>query len=180
MKMTTTGWWMIGVVSVLGLGLGGYFLFKHKSKPSGNRKLSERLGTSGIRTVKAGQHQRLVEPDWNHPFDMNYEQDVKTWVAPTSILTLNPTDGAAYAKALKQAKGTGWLGNDDEDAVGAVFSKKLKDKVQVAGLSRAFWNRYKMDMWQYLRSFLSNSEMKKYVHDPVRRLPNYRIANGKL
>ena len=54
--------------------------------------------------------------------------------------------------------------------------RSLQDKTQVASLSRVFYQKYKKDMYQYLKSFLSTGEMKKLVKDPVRRLPNYRIG----
>jgi len=89
------------------------------------------------------------------------------------IKELPANTATLYARQLKNAKGRL---NDDEEAVAQVF-KKLQDKTQVASLSRAFYfNHGRKDMWQHLRGFLSDSEMKTLVSDPVRRLPNYRIG----
>ena len=131
----------------------------------------------GVETTKEGQGTTVTEPNWDNPFDMNYEKDVKTWVKPKKIFVLKQSYAEQYAKELKDAYGGGWYSDDDEDAVKAVFSKKLKDKVHVANVSRAFWNKYQKDMWEYLANFLSSSEMEENVHKPVRTLPNYRIAN---
>ena len=78
------------------------------------------------------------------------------------------------AEKIKQAKGR-WFEDDNEDAIEQVFSKILEDKVQVALLSKFFYRRYKLDLWEFLRSFLSAAEMDRYVHTPVRSLPNYRL-----
>jgi len=77
-----------------------------------------------------------------------------------------------YAKKIKEAKGSF---NDDEKVIQEIFGKLLKDKVQISQLSKAFWKRYKKDLWKYLTSFLSNSELTQYIRKPIRNLPNYRI-----
>ena len=78
-----------------------------------------------------------------------------------------------YAKELYAAKG---LVNDDEDAVQAVFRSKVKDKVHVSNIAGAFEKDYSKNLLEYLRNFLSSSELKSLVLDPVRNLPNYRIV----
>lgn len=189
MKITKTGWWIIGAIGVAGLGVGGYFLFrkdKHSgSDKYGNLKLKGKGKDAqisggvegGVETTKEGQGTAVTEPNWDNPYDMNYEQDVKKWVSPKKIYVLKKSYADQYAKELKDAYGGAWYNDDDEDAVKAVFSKKLKDKVHVANVSRAFWNNYKKDMWEYLANFLSSDEMEENVHKPVRALPNYRIAS---
>ena len=74
-------------------------------------------------------------------------------------------------RSEKLAKGTF---NDNEEAIKDVFGKKLRDKTQIASLSKAYYQLYKKDMWQHLNSFLSQSEMKEYVSNYVQRLPNYQ------
>lgn len=189
MRISKKGWWIIGSVGVVGLGVGSYFLFFHnKNKPGsdkyGNLKLKGKGKDAkvsggvegGVETTKEGQATTVTEPNWDNPYDMNYENDVKSWVKPKKIYVLKKSYADKYAKELKEAYGGAWYNDDNEDAVKAVFSKKLKDKVHVANVSRAFWNNYKKDMWEYLANFLSSSEMEEYVHKPVRRLPNYRIV----
>lgn len=117
----------------------------------------------------------VTEPNWEAPFDMNYAKDVAQWVAPKTIRELSPDIALALVKKLKTAKGS-WYSNDNEQAVYDVFAKQLKDKVQVANLSQAFWHLYKTDLWEYLNSFLSKKEMEKNVHEPIRKLGAYRLT----
>ena len=158
-----------------GLGVTSIAVFstlsrKRKQKQSNTLSTSSGIGT-GIQVNTGNQGTTKQEPNWNSPFDMNYLKDVQQWVAPKRIQVLNENVARQYAKIIKNAKGTF---NDDEDAVKDVFGKKLRDKTQVASLSKAFYALYKKDMWQYLNSFLSQSEMKTYVTQYVRRLPNYQ------
>lgn len=178
-----TLWWVIGGASVaLGTGALIYFLFfkeKNHFNPTigpTNRIKTKKEDKSVSAGTGTGTGSTLTEPNWNNPFDMNYEQDVVRWVKPKRIQLLHPPEASQLAKTLYQAKGMSWWANDDEQAVKTIFQKRLMDKVQVATLSRAFWVKYKKDMWEYLNGFLSKSEMDNYVHQPVRRLPNYRFA----
>lgn len=180
-----TLWWVIGGASTaLGTGALIYFLFfKEKNqfyptkgpKTGIKTKMKDKSGSTWTGTI-TGTGSTLSEPNWNNPFDMNYEQDVVRWVKPKRIRLFHPSEAFQLAQALYQAKGSSWWGNDDEQAVKTIFQKRLRDKVQVATLSRAFWVKYKKDMWEYLNGFLSKSEMESYVHQPVKRLPNYRFA----
>ena len=183
MNIDKNTWWLIGGVAVaLGGGAAVYFLVikrKSKSDKYGNRILKKKSSggiSGGVETATGNKGTTISEPNWNNPFDMNYENDVKKWVSPKGVLVLNEAEAVAMAQALHKAKGSGWWSNDDEDAVKKIFQKRLRDKVQVANLSRAFWFKYKKDMWEYLNSFLSNSEMESYVQKPVRNLPKYRLA----
>ena len=180
-----TLWWVIGGASAaLGAGALIYFLF-FKEKNHFNPTKGPKTGIKTAKEEKSGSTgtgigtatgSTLSEPNWNNPFDMNYEQDVVRWVKPKRIQLLHPSEASQLAQALYQAKGFSWWANDDEQAVKTIFQKRLKDKVQVATLSRAFWVKYKKDMWEYLNGFLSKTEMDSYVHQPVKRLPNYRFA----
>ncbi len=79
---------------------------------------------------------------------------------------------------MYKAKGASWYEDDDEDAVGEVFQKLIKDGIQVANMAQKFYWLYKKDLWEYLNSFLSESEMEEYVTNPVRSLPPYRLKNN--
>ena len=135
-----------------------------KPKPAGN--------TSPSSPTKPA----LTEPNWGDPFDMHYEQDVQRWVAPQALVSISSEEANAWAKSLHEAKGSNWWKSDQTDTVENIFGKQLRNKVQVAQLSRAFWDRYQLDLWQYLDSFLNDREMESYVQDPVRNLPNYQLA----
>ena len=52
--------------------------------------------------------------------------------------------------------------------------KSLGNKADVAILAGIFyWTQGKTDMWNFLRSFLSDSEMHEYVDKHVQALPDY-------
>ncbi len=171
MKMTKTMWWTIGGAGIAGLGVGAYFFMKHRKKVKGTSFATISNPGKPVQVIRGGSATPVVEPNWKNPFDMNYIKDVKKWLGSKRIKELSPGAASTYALQLKKAKGRF---NDDEQAVEHVF-KRLRDKTQVASLSKAFYFNHKKDMWQYLRGFLSDSEMKKLVHDPVRQLPNYRL-----
>ncbi len=172
MEISKTGWWMMGGAGIAVVGIGVFVTIsrKRKQSQSSNTVSTTSIG-KGIQVTTGNVGTTKQEPNWNSPFDMNYLTDVQKWVAPKSIQVLDTVSAKKYAKIIKEAKGTF---NDDEDAVKSVFGKKLRDKTQVASLSKAFYQLYKKDMWQHLNSFLSQSEMKEYVSKYVNRLPNYQ------
>lgn len=186
MKITKTTWFIIGGVALMAAGTGIYlFVLRNKNKNAqmdqyGNLKLKatgkdkETTGGmgGGILTSKGVHSTAVTEPNWDNPFDINYYKDVKKWVAPKALILLRSAAAKQYAKQLYDAKS---IVQDDVDAVYNVFSKKVSDKVQVSNVSEAFWNVYRKDLMEYLTSFLSDSEMEKYVQSPVRNLVNYRV-----
>jgi len=172
MEISKTTWWMLGGAGFAGISIGMYYLYHKIQKNKKEAYPTIPLG-KGTRIIpnKVGKTRQV--PNWNNPFDMNYLNDVRQWLAPKSIVVMDNNTANRYAEELKKAKGTF---NDDEAIVKEIFSKKLKDKTNVASLSRAFWLRYKKDMWEYLSSFLSNKEMQTHVNQPVKKLPNYTIS----
>ncbi len=161
--------WVIGIA---GLAIGGYFLFKHSKKEADISLGSMSSTAKPVKINQGGRATALVEPNWNASFDMNYVNDVKKWLQGKPIVRLSQLQATKFAKQIKEAKRSF---NDDEEAVAQVF-KRLQDKTQVADLSRVFYVQYKKDLYQYLRSFLSSSEMTDLVKKPVRNLPKYRLA----
>lgn len=163
---------MIGGAGLGVIGIGVFVtLSRKRTKQQSMASATITAVGSGVQVSTGNVGTTKQEPNWNSPFDMNYLTDVQKWVAPKSIRVLDDTSAKQLAKIIKEAKGTF---NDDEDAVKDVFGKKLRDKTQIASLSKAFYQIYKKDMWQYLNSFLSQSEMKEYVSKYVQRLPNYQ------
>ncbi|QKX07590.1 hypothetical protein HN014_10745 [Aquimarina sp. TRL1] len=147
--------------------MGGYLVYINNKKNHTKGMLSPTIPED-----KEQSSQRVIEePNWKNPYDMNYLKDVKKWLGKRKIRKLPHNKAREYARILKRAKGR-W--RDDTQAVTSVFTQ-IKDKTQVASISKAFWVDYKKDMWQYLRSFLSAKEMEKYVHRPVRKLDNYSL-----
>ena len=187
MSITHVRWKAIaslGMLITLGIGI---YLHRQRKKIKqtdkyGNLKLKaggkDKKNTGGVDggvlTTTGVLSNTLTEPNWENPYDMGYEKDVKAWVHPYKIYELGKKQGGSYAKELKAAYGGAWYLNDNEGAVQAVF-EKIIDKVQVSNLSKAFWNCYQKDLWQYLSNFLTPNEMETYVQSPVKKLPNYRI-----
>ncbi|MEQ3656525.1 MAG: hypothetical protein ABNH00_11730 [Dokdonia sp.] len=172
MEISKTGWWMIGGAGLGVIGIGVFVtLSRKRTQQQSTAVTSSTAVGNGVQVTTGNVGTTKQEPNWNSPFDMNYLTDVQRWVAPKGIQVLDDASAKKLATIIKNAKGTF---NDDEDAVKGVFGKKLRDKTQVASLSKAFYQLYKKDMWQYLNSFLSQSEMKEYVSKYVSQLPNYQ------
>ena len=160
-----------------------YLLWKKQKEQTENQSQDSAKSVSHTVNPSRGQQgpqqeqaptSEVKQPNWRSPFDMRYADDVLRWVAPRKLKMLDQQKALQLAEKIKQAKGR-WFEDDNEDAIEQVFSKILEDKVQVALLSKFFYQRYKLDLWEYLRSFLSAAEMDRYVHTPVRSLPNYRL-----
>ena len=163
---------MIGGAGLGVVGIGVFIALSRKRTEQQSNAITSGIAVgNGVQVTTGNVGTTKQEPNWNSPFDMNYLADVQKWVAPKGIQVLDDTSAKKLAAIIKNAKGTF---NDDEDALKDVFGKKLRDKTQVASLSKAFYQLYKKDMWQYLNSFLSQSEMKEYVSKYVSRLPNYQ------
>ncbi|WP_203458138.1 hypothetical protein [Lacinutrix sp. WUR7] len=172
MEISKTGWWMMGGAGAAVIGIGVFVtLSRKRTQNNTNQNNTSTSIGNGVQVTTGNVGTTKQEPNWNSPFDMNYLTDVQKWVAPKGIQVLDDISAKKYAKIIKESKGSF---NDDEDAVKSVFGKKIRDKTQVASLSKAFYQLYKKDMWQYLNSFLSQSEMKEYVTKYVNRLPNYQ------
>lgn len=185
MSKSKTKWFIAGGVALIAAGIAVYFfVFKKKTTASdkyGNVKLGasgKDSGTSGgvsggVKTTTGTQSAPVLEPSWDNPFDMSYADDVKKWVSPKPLIVLKDQFARQYAKELYDAKG---IVDDDEDAVMNVFKNKVKDKVHISNVSKAFMNQYKKGLYEYLKSFLSDTEMETYVLAPMRNLPNYRLT----
>ncbi len=161
----------LGGAAALGLGIVVYLLVHQKK----NKLPSLKMGNHFPDVSHHARGKTMSEPNWKNPFDMNYEQEVKQWVAPQRLIGLTPQIAKQIAQELHQAKGESWWDDDNEETVKHIFQKRLRNKVQVAQLSGVFWNRYQKDLWQYLHGFLSQQEMTQYVHQPVGMLPNYQL-----
>ncbi|GAL74605.1 hypothetical protein JCM19275_3460 [Nonlabens ulvanivorans] len=172
MEISKTGWWMIGGAGLGVIGIGVFVtLSRKRTKQQSLQSTTTAYIGTGVQVITGNVGSTKQEPNWNSPFDMNYLTDVQKWVAPKSIQVLDEASAKKLAKIIKDAKGTF---NDNEEAIKDVFGKKLRDKTQIASLSKAYYQLYKKDMWQHLNSFLSQSEMKEYVSKYVQRLPNYQ------
>ncbi|MEN0050042.1 MAG: hypothetical protein AAF806_23465 [Bacteroidota bacterium] len=128
-----------------------------------------------VPTTTSSSSRVVTEPNWNDPFDMNYAKEVASWLAPKRVLFLDKSKALNFAKSIKNAKGA-WYENDDEQIIEQIFSKELKDKIQVANLSQAFWELYQQDLWEFLKSFLSSRELDRYISQNVQKMATYRFV----
>ena len=179
MKISKTTWWIIGGVTLTGVGIGSYFLFFKDKPPKTNKygnqkvKTKKRKGgiSGGVKTLTQ-QGTPVVKPNWNDPFDPVYVEQVQNWLGK-KIKGIEYEQALKYAKQIKKAKG---FFDDDEKAVNAIFSHKLKSKVEVAQVAQAFLDEYERDMYDYIESFADDQEDMDYmVNTPVRKLPNYIV-----
>ena len=181
MKNTAQNYWLIigGAVVVTFGSLTALYFYSRKDKLSkpANRMDHKGLGSlsSGISSTSTIDPTSLngaviTEPNWNKPFDMNYESDVAAWLK-RPVKPLDTGLSQQWVKALHGAK-KDFFALDDVAAVESVF-KQIRTKVQLAQLSRAFFGQHKLDLWKYLTSFLSHSEMDRYVYRYTKSLENY-------
>ena len=150
--------------------IGAYFILRKKNDKGIVSSFDSVSGGSGHSSSKGDY---ISEPDWDKPFDMNYKKHVESYLK-REVKGLDSLTAKRYAKKLKDAKKP-FYKTDDTESVAQIFGKSLKDKVQVSDLSRAFWNSYKLDLWKHLTTFLSSSELTRYIRKPLRVLPNYRF-----
>ncbi|EDP94741.1 hypothetical protein U8527_07250 [Kordia algicida OT-1] len=175
MKSTQNTWWIVGGGALVLSGVGAFFYFKTKGSNTQGYSIASTQSNigNGIKINTSTTASVKQEPNWNKPFNMNYMEDVKKWVAPKNIIVFSASTAEGLVKTLHNAKGTF---NDDEYAVRDVF-KQLQSKTDVASLSKAYYiNHNQKDLWQHLNSFLSHSEMKLYVWKYINRLPNYKLS----
>ncbi|MEL7147165.1 MAG: hypothetical protein AAFO69_12400 [Bacteroidota bacterium] len=111
----------------------------------------------------------LFLPNWNQPFNQEFADEVKKYLAPKKVVELDPVLGKKLSKTLLNAKG---FFLDDEDDVEEIFTKRLKTKVHLSNLSKAFYQETGgKDLWQYLDSFISRTKINRWVS----QLSNYQI-----
>lgn len=72
-----------------------------------------------------------------------------------SVHLLKSADLDKYGKTLWYATGNI---NDDEEAIYGVF-RQIQYKSQISFLAYYFFNKYRKDLYQYLKSYLNNSEL---------------------
>ena len=161
-------------LTVGALVVGGIFI-RERNKRLNARKDEKRKPKAG--GYAPGRGTTATEPDWSSPFDMNYTAEVAGWLAPRRIIPADGAKAALLAEQIRNARSDSWLGSDDTEAVDTVFSREVKDAVEIAEISRKFHWLYRTDLWEFLNSFLSESELETYVSRPVRLLPPYRLLN---
>lgn len=96
-----------------------------------------------------------------------------------NLLTEGESD--KLAKMVWDSKGVGFLGgvfsDDDEDKIGKVFNS-IKQKVDISIISKSFKRLYNQDMWFFIIDFLSEKEIKKYILNYTKTLPEVIIIES--
>jgi len=83
-----------------------------------------------------------------------YEKNANKIKTPLSKLS-------EYAKDIKEAKGSTSF-TDNENKVVSIF-KSLQSPYDVSALSFSFYKKYQLNLYDYLKSFMDNSE--RYIGD---------------
>lgn len=140
----------------------------------GNRtKNRERLTSKLLTALNA-----KIEPIKNgiggqNAFDVHYLDTVVQKVNG-SILTLQKSTALYYVDQIKSAFKPWYQGGDDEQKVYGVL-RKLKDKVQVSQVAKAYQDQYSNNLIDVLNDRFGQDEIK-IVLNIVNHKPNYRTA----
>lgn len=106
-------------------------------------------------------------------FDIHYLNKVLQAVNK-QVLVLKTSSALGYANQIHNAWGAWYQGGDDEDKVYAVF-RKLKDKVQVSQVAKAYQETYSKNLIDTLKDRFDKDEIT-IVLNIIKALPNYRTA----
>ncbi|EDP94740.1 hypothetical protein U8527_07245 [Kordia algicida OT-1] len=160
----------IFIISGAGVGilLIGSFIIRDRTKKQ------ERLTSKLLIALSA-----RIEPIKNglggqNAFDIHYLDKVTQRVSG-SVIALQESTALYYANQIKSAFGAWYQGGDDEQKVYSVF-RKLKDKVQVSQVAKAFQGGDEsVNLIDVLKDRFDKNEIK-IVLDIVNKKPNYRTA----
>lgn len=111
--------------------------------------------------------------DAENAFDIYYLTKVLQNVNG-QVIAMSKSSATSYAKQINKAWGAWYEGGDDEDAVYAIF-RKLKDKVQVSQVAKAYQSTYSKNLIDTIKNRLSEDEIK-IILNIIAQIPNYRTA----
>lgn len=106
-------------------------------------------------------------------FDIHYLNKVLQSVNK-EILVLKTSTASNYADQIYKAWGSWYQGGDDEEKVYGVF-RKMKDKVQVSQVAKAYQDTYSKNLIDTLKDRFDKEEIT-IVLNIIKALPNYRTA----
>ncbi|WP_452223682.1 hypothetical protein [Lacinutrix chionoecetis] len=106
-------------------------------------------------------------------FDIHYLNKVLQAVN-REVLVLKTSTASRYADQIHKAWGSWYEGGDDEEKVYGVF-RRLKDKVQVSQVAKAYQENYSKNLIDTLKDRFDKSEIT-IVLNIIKALPNYRTA----
>lgn len=152
-----------GGVAGVGLGLSVYMTWNKKRKD----KLASQILRELSKLIKPATSGLLSES----AFDIHYKDEVLKKVNGR-VLTIRADTASKYAEQIHSAWAAWWRGGDDESKVYAVF-RKLRDKVQVSQVAKAYQASFKINLIDKLYERLDEKEIRK-VLTIVKKLPGYR------
>jgi len=106
-------------------------------------------------------------------FDIHYLNKVLQAVN-NKVLVLKISTASKYADQIHKAWGSWYQGGDDEEKVYGVF-RKMKDKVQVSQVAKAYQDTYSKNLIDTLKDRFGKDEIT-IVLNIIKALPNYRTA----
>ena len=138
------------------------------------RKRSRDLRTSKLLTAIQAQIQPISSGlTSQNAFDIHFLNKVLQTVK-REVLVLKTSTASRYADQIHKAWGSWYQGGDDEEQVYGVF-RKMKDKVQVSQVAKAYQETYSKNLIDTLKDRFDKEEIT-IVLNIVKALPNYRTA----
>lgn len=156
---------------VIGASVGTLFL--------GTTLLSVRKRSRDIRTSKLlSAIKAQIQPISSglmsqNAFDIHFLNKVLQTVN-REVLVLKTSTASRYADQIHKAWGSWYQGGDDEEKVYGVF-RKMKDKVQVSQVAKAYQETYSKNLIDTLKDRFDKDEIT-IVLNIIKALPNYRTA----
>jgi hypothetical protein len=138
------------------------------------RKRSRDLRTSKLLTAIQAQIQPISSGlTSQNAFDIHFLNKVLQTVN-REVLVLKTSTTSRYADQIHKSWGSWYQGGDDEEQVYGVF-RKMKDKVQVSQVAKAYQETYSKNLIDTLKDRFDKEEIT-IVLNIVKALPNYRTA----
>ncbi len=145
----------------------------------GTTLLSVRKRSRDVRTSKLlSAIKAQIQPISNglmsqNAFDIHFLNKVLQTVN-REVLVLKTSTASRYADQIHKAWGSWYQGGDDEEKVYGVF-RKMKDKVQVSQVAKAYQETYSKNLIDTLKDRFDKDEIT-IVLNIIKALPNYRTA----
>lgn len=138
------------------------------------RKRSRDLRTSKLLTAIQAQIQPISSGlTSQNAFDIHFLNKVLQ-IVNREVLVLKTSTASRYADQIHKAWGSWYQGGDDEEQLYGVF-RKMKDKVQVSQVAKAYQETYSKNLIDTLKDRFDKEEIT-IVLNIVKALPNYRTA----
>jgi len=138
------------------------------------RKRSRDMRTSKLLSAIQAQIQPISSGlTSQNAFDIHYLNKVLQTVN-REVLVLKTSTASRYADQIYKSWGSWYEGGDDEEKVYGVF-RKMKDKVQVSQVAKAYQETYSKNLIDTLKDRFEKDEIT-IVLNIIKALPNYRTA----